>query len=98
MWTFGYFFLAPKITDELLSSRRLYEQLAERIRQRILNGTLNPGEDLPDEHIFARKTTGSAAGSSVKRRRRNIPDYVACQSTSPSPPNSGATCHGDEKL
>ncbi len=39
---------------EQLSSRRLYEQLAERIRQQILSGALNPGDRLPTERIFAR--------------------------------------------
>ena len=38
---------------EQLSSRRLYEQLAERIRQQILNGSLNPGDRLPTERILA---------------------------------------------
>jgi GntR family transcriptional repressor for pyruvate dehydrogenase complex len=36
------------MTDEQFSSRRLYEQLAERIRHLILNGALNPAE-----HILA---------------------------------------------
>ena len=39
---------------EQLSSRRLYEQLAERIRQQVLSGALNPGDKLPNERIFAR--------------------------------------------
>lgn len=39
---------------EQLSSRWLYEQLAERIRQQILSGALNPGDRLPTERIFAR--------------------------------------------
>jgi GntR family transcriptional repressor for pyruvate dehydrogenase complex len=41
------------MTDEQFSSRRLYEQLAERIRHLILNGALNPGDKLPAEHILA---------------------------------------------
>ena len=39
---------------EQLSSRRLYEQLAERIRQQILSGALNPGDRLPTERDVAR--------------------------------------------
>jgi len=42
------------MTVEQLSSRRLYEQLAERIRHLILNGALNPGDKLPTERILAR--------------------------------------------
>ena len=41
------------MTDEQFSSRRLYEQLAERIRNLILNGELNPGDKLPAEDILA---------------------------------------------
>ena len=41
------------MTDEQFSSRRLYEQLAERIRLLILNGALNPGDKLPAEDILA---------------------------------------------
>ena len=41
------------MTVEQLSSRRLYEQLAERIRHLILNGALTPGDKLPTERILA---------------------------------------------
>lgn len=41
------------MTVEQLSSRRLYEQLAERIRRLILNGALTPGDRLPTERVLA---------------------------------------------
>ena len=42
------------MTVEPLSSHRLYEQLAERIRHLILKGSLNPGDRLPTERNLAR--------------------------------------------
>ena len=41
------------MTAEPLSALRLYEQLAERIRQNILSGALKPGDKLPTERILA---------------------------------------------